>query len=754
MKSPFAFSGRLHKRGLCLVTVLCILTLVSYHFVDFSVVTQDTKIDYSETGFGINDYNVRELLHYPKYKYSLTENFQKHVGDWDAFVQKPQAEKCGQFFRFLEKEQPDWELPTLYQETYDKSCVLKGLFFRHAYDAVKKEKKRTGRPDFETITDQELEEINDYFNERVNVTYTQETRMADLMTVVRLYGNCYFGNEVSDPDPDIQGHWARRMTPFFHDQLPVFETPDGAILENHFPGARSYKPDDTLLQYYHENMKGKGIVISAATRYTKDITRLIRVLRALNNKLPIQIVYRGDLLSRSKKTLWAAAVASKEDFLSDRFTDQKLLHKVIPEIDLSDPEKFGSDYPIQHLTFVNIERPMKGQGKHVFSGYNNKLLALMFNSFEEVMLVDADAVPLEEPLSLFQSPEFQETGAYFFRDRLLRDSNDWIETNYFSKLMPHQHSTLDLGLGIKPVTDYTMDIPYMRGWRHTQEAGIVLFHRKKHYTANLILLPLALWGEPIKLSIWGDKEMYWMAMAMAGDEHYLWSKYDAASVGELTTDLFRKLYNALAALEVCLTHPGHMLSSGRILWINLGFSFCKKNGYSRDERRFPFSTFEDKEVLKDLYQAPLRVRDAVVPPGMPPLRPRGSPVDLTVEVNYKLELKNRKKDVDQIDDVEQIGEYEPQKGWVKSHCCTDYYYCAYSAIENYDNSGTIDNSGSVFSFGDEDRKRYDFLGKVWITWTHNFRTLEVTMPPLSDYPTYEGATPYTLDSLDSIQKLD
>ncbi|PVH23844.1 hypothetical protein CXQ85_004138 [Candidozyma haemuli] len=746
-------TGRLHRRGLCVAVVLCMVTLISYHFVDFNVLPVDFTVDYSVRGFEAHDYQVRDEIHYSKYRFSLTDEFKKHVGDWGSFVQKPQAEKCTTFFKFLEKKQPDWELPPLYEEPYDKHAVAKGLYFEEAYKKIKKQKNRDKVENPDTITDKDRTEVNGWFQERVNKTVALEVRMADLMTVVRSYGHCFFGD--SEPDKDLQGGFARRLTPFFHDQLPRFETPDGASVDDQFPGCRKYMPDDTLIQYYHENMKGKGIVISAATRYSKDIARLIRVLRGLNNKLPIQIVYRGDLSTKSRRLLQGAAVAPIETLLGESFTDQSLMKSVLPDVDLGDPAKYGSELPIQHLTFVNIEAPMKKLAKHFFKGYNNKILALMFNTFEEVVLVDADAVPLEAPYDMFHSPEYKATGTYFFKDRSLRDSNDWIETNYFSKLMPHDHSSFDLAMGIKPVTDFTMDIPYMRGWRHTQEAGIVMFNRKRHYAANLALLPLALWGEPVKSSIWGDKEMYWLAMSIVGDEQYSWSKYDAASVGEFTSDPIRKMYNATAASEVCSSHPGHMSSSGRILWINSGFSFCKKNGYSRDEKKFPFSTFNDRDILKDLYQAPLRIRDALVPPGLPPLRSRGSHVDLAEEIKYRLESKNRKKDVDQLDDVQQIDSYEPQKGWIKSPCCTDYYYCAYNAIENYDNSGSIDSSGSVFSFAEEDRARYDFLGKFWITGLKSLRNLDFEMPLVKDYPTYEETSSDNSEDPDSqIQRID
>lgn len=737
MKSYFVVSGKLRKKGLLSIVCLCLFTLICYHFVEFSPLLDDYHWDFSEIGFGASDYFVRRDLHYSSYKYSLTEKFEKTIGGWDSFSKKPHDEKCRQFFKFLDENHPDWEVPQFYDNLYDKHAVAKGRYFEDAYHTVKKRKKKDKDPEPDVITEEDRIEINGWFQDRVNLTKLIETEMADIMTVVRSYGHCFFSG--GDPDKDLQGKYARKLTPFFHDQLPTFEPPDNTFVEDLFPGKPKYMPDDTLVQYYYEHIEGKGIVISAATRYSKDISRLIRVLRALNNKLPIQIVYRGDLLMRSKKMLQGAAVAPIDEILGEIFTDKKILTTVMPEVDLHDPAKYGSEFPIQHLTFVNIERPMKLIGKQFFSGYNNKILALMFNTFKEVILVDADAVPLELPQSMFDSPEYKETGAFFFRDRLLRDSNDWIETNYFSKLMPHSHSSLDIALGIKPVTEHTMDAPYMRGWRHTQEAGIVLFNRKKHYAANLAILPLALWGEPVKSSIWGDKEMYWLAMSIVGDENYSWSKYDAASVGELTTDPQRRMYNGSVSSEVCLSHPGHMSSSGKILWINSGFSFCKKNGYGRDERKFPFSAIGNKEILKAMYQEPLRIKNALVPPAIPPLRPRGSPIDLTEEVNYKLELKNRKKDVDELDGVNQIDSYEPQKGWVKSRCCTDYYYCAYNAIESYNNTGKVDSSGTVFTFNEEDRARYDYLGKMWISGIKTMQKLDVQMPPLDAYQSYEGS---------------
>ncbi|KAF8002074.1 hypothetical protein HF325_003039 [Metschnikowia pulcherrima] len=223
------------------------------------------------------------------------------------------------------------------------------------------------------------------------------------------------------------------------------------------------------------------------------------------------------------------------------------------------------------------------------------------------------------------------------------DRNDWIETNYFAKLMPHSSYELDMIMGIKPVTNHTLNNLYMKGWRHHQEAGLVMLNKRRHFRSLLTLLTLTLWGEPVKSLIWGDKEMYWLAMSMAGDEDYTFNQYGAASVGELTLQNDLKHYNNTAASELCSSHPGHVSADGQLLWINSGFSYCKKNGYARDKLRFPFSAFEDKEDVKSLYENPLKIRHAILPPELPTLRkPDGSP-DLSQELRFTFDIKKEKK---------------------------------------------------------------------------------------------------------------
>lgn len=701
--------------------VLCVFVmgLCYWHFSGMKVGQLSHMLDFTVPGFIAADDEARSTMHFTNYKHLDTQNFTKYVGgDLAKFSEKTLEKKCKAYFDYMDTAHPLWHVSLFSGQLYDKLLVKKANFFAEGYKKLSKQKKNEGSdPDVFTREDNEL--LNKNFNDRLSKTMALETEMADTMSVIRAFGHCFYGSEsVPDLLQKIYAQYSRKMIPFFHPKLPTFDGTHIPRTTNQFPGKPYFTDGDDLLDYYRNNLNGRGIVISGATRYSRDIIKLIRVLRALNNELPIQIVYRSDLLIKSKQSIMGAGTVDLKDLLSSSYSDIRLLHKVFQELNITvEAEQRGLKFPKQDITFIDVQPALQRLQKADFSGYNNKIIALFFNTFEEVMLFDADTVPMVSPQKMFELKEYQDKGAYFFRDRSLRDSNDWLETNYFSKLMPHKTDDIDMALGIRPVTDHTLRNEYMRGWRHMQEAGLLVLDRKRHFSASLVLFPLLLWGEPVKSSIWGDKEMYWLAMSIAGDEDYAFNKYSAASIGLVTPVNEHKLYNNTISSEVCSSHPGHIYEDGKLLWLNSGFLYCKKNGYLRDQSKFPFSQFGG-EVLQKLYEEPLKVRNAIVPPGLPSLRGSDSPPDLKAEIENIMKWKLRKKDVDELP-ANQIGAYNPHKGWVKSPCCSNYYYCAYNAIQSYNKPGTIDDSGVVFTFSKEDQTMFDILGKVWVTGIKN-----------------------------------
>lgn len=665
-----------------------------------------------------DDMKLRQQIHYSNYKFLLLDKFGDRINqDWKTFSESKLQDKCLQFFQFLDAEMPGWLLHEGRHKGFDKNIVKKNNFLTEQYKKLANLRAQKGEPDSDRVTAEDKETALAKHNENTERTIEVERNMADSMTIIRLFGHCFYNNDKLDTNnelTDMRRRYTEKMAPFMKNQLPQFDV-KGTVYDK-FPGGSQIAEGESTIDYYYLNLKGSGIVISGTSRHSRDIVKFIHVLRAMGNKLPIQFVFRGDLLMRARDYIATAAQASKEDLLGPELSSRRIMKSMIPDFEKGSPELEKREFPVQDITFINAQKSLQNLNRNDFGGYNNKIIALFFSTFENVLLFDSDSVPLVSPEHFLKVKEFSETGAYFFLDRTLRDDNDWIETNYFAKLMPQSTSTLDLAFGVKPVTKHTMTNRYMSGWRHCQEAGLVVINKKRHFPALFVLFALALWYEPIQSLIWGDKEMYWLAMSIAGHEDYTFNKFDAASIGEITTEKIYQHYNNSESSELCSSHPGHVSEDGKLLWINSGFSYCKKNGHSRDLSRFPFNLMkENNNMLVDLYEKPLRIRLAIVPPKLPDLRLANNHPDMTEEVQLKIDIKKRRPDIDELEDVDQIDKYGPQKGWVKSASCLAYQYCAYNFIQSYGSYEELDKSGSVFNFSPEEAQEYDLLGVIWLS---------------------------------------
>lgn len=706
--------NKFRKRTFLLLAALLLLGFIYSQFqagpgVHFSR-------DFSWRGFELHDKHTRQLMHFNNYKFLLADKLEQSVGSWDAFMEKPLSERCTHFFQIVDLNLPDWEVNFLRDGVFDKHIVKKGEFFKAKWSKLRKIRKKD--PDPSRITPADNNSINKEYEENYVQTLDLEQQMADTMTIIRVFGHCFYSEHRIEPQGALQlmyDRYSAKIVPFFTSKLPRASAGDVTTDVGWFPESLPLGDNDNLLDFYYKNMRGQGIVLSASTRHARDIVKFIHVLRALGNKLPIEVLYRADLLAKSRQSIILAGSLSKEELLSDELSDYKILSSSLrlASIDVSEIAKL--EFPKQQITLINMQKPLSKLAKSDFSSYNNKILALFFSSFEKVLLFDTDTVPLLSPESILNLKEFTQKGAYFFKDRSLMDKNDWVETNFFAKLMPHVSNQVDMALGVPPVTSHTLKNAYMAGWRHCQEAGLVALDKRRHFRALLALFPLSLWGEPVRSLIWGDKEMYWLAMSMVGDEDYVFNKFGAASIGEITSKSSMKQYNNSKATELCSSHPGHVSADGQLLWINSGFSYCKKNGFVRDRPKFPYSVFEDREQVKAIYEAPLKVRHAVVPPDQPNLRNLDPNSDMSAETSFLSSMKMRKPDVDQLKDTDQISTYDPQKGWVKNHCCSDYQYCAYDAIESFSEPKTLEKSGHVFEFSPKDTHQYDLLGAIWLS---------------------------------------
>ena len=585
--------------------------------------------------------------------------------------------------------------------------------------------------------------IMDQFNKEKMLRFEQDT-INDL-SILRLYNKCYVTNDdeaqkknVSEFIAKQQKFMARgerktkdstfrltkseklitsgafssssttsnfdhRIYPWLSLELPIFERWTGEVYTS-IPVYRDILKDKTqppptasttssskttntnFFKTYKSLCNGKGIVLTIGDHHGETAANLIRLLRALNNRLPIQILYHDGLRTDTKEKLVAAA--------RDNFLDLPRSYSKVSDLLPRDPLRRKTKYqgfPKQELWFVNMGQTIHSNHKNKFLGFANKLLATLFNSFNEFILVDADTVLLQNPEIFFQLQGYKNTGTFFFQDRGTSKSRSLLDGKIFHYL---SQSGIDkIMFDINNFSNHTLQQKLFRGAVHSMESGLVVINRQRHFSSLLLIVHLN-FVDLITGKIHGEKELFWLGFAFNGDENYHFNQLDAAAVGELTSPLVRKKPNGdhYHSQQLCSAHPGHISEEdGRsLLWINSGFKYChnyESVDYPKELEISQQLPFVEKTVLsfKRLYSSPLRIQHAIIPP-----------VDD--------ELTWRQNDAG-----------EPASGWIMTKYCRGYLWCAHLSIGGKiepDKDNTME--GKLITFSDQERSLFDFYGDIWL----------------------------------------
>lgn len=259
----------------------------------------------------------------------------------------------------------------------------------------------------------------------------------------------------------------------------------------------------------------RGIVLSLGQKDFRYACHLITGIRnILGSTLPIQVAYAGnDDLPREYR---------------EKLTS---LGKDIETLDLlSSINDMTLD--LAHGTFAT------------------KPIAMLASQFEQVMLVDADAVFLQPPEALFESRGYKDTGTYFFHDRLLYQNGfperlDWWRSHL--KYNPPSPSLLKLK-------------SYTQNYSAEQDSGVVVFDKGR--TPVLLGLLHTCWQnsadsrEYMKTMIHGDKESFWFGLELSRVPYYF-AKHYGNSLGPVSR-----------SGDICGNAIAHTDEDDKLLWFN------------------------------------------------------------------------------------------------------------------------------------------------------------------------------------------
>lgn len=436
-----------------------------------------------------------------------------------------------------------------------------------------------------------------------------------------------------------------------------------------FPASEEPK---CFLKNFREKITGKGIVMTLKDGHIDDAARLIRVLRYLRNTYPIQVVYHCQLSGQSREKLMKVA---RENY---------------------------HNFPPQDIWFVNVENCIKKEYLHNFDGFANKILAVMFNTFEDMLFLDADSVVLKKPDYFFQLKEYVSSGAFFYKDRYLIAHRNQALNDVFRRLLPSVYDSAFFG--IAQTGNRTLNNEFFQfASTHYMESGVVVVNRQKHFMLPFMMAVLS-FHDSVTSQLYGDKELFWLSMAILGED-YAMNENFAASSGTFTAEserhkdlggniIFDKLEN-YKSLEICSNHPSHIDSENSLVWLNSGFRFCgnSKNpnwDYQMEyDGKTRFSHFAAVQDFKIFFESKLEISHAIIPP-------------------YYADHTRAKN-----------SEFEPETPWKMATYCKGYCWCAYSLIGgNYEDEGKEVRlnriEGKVIEFLKHDQKLFGEIGDIWV----------------------------------------
>eukprot|EP00644_Phytophthora_capsici_P007465 jgi/Phyca11/506712/fgenesh2_kg.PHYCAscaffold_21_\ len=292
----------------------------------------------------------------------------------------------------------------------------------------------------------------------------------------------------------------------------------------------------TIHQTAQRTTEQRGIVLPMFDGIATLGLSLIMELRAMGVDLPVEVPHCGDLKESLQRT-----VLEKEDMGVIRFYD-------VCELASQTASSLDASRKVFCQSLRNCHRS--------YRSFDVKLLAMTYSQFEEIMLLDADTLFFESPMSLWDTEKYRSTGTLFFHDRLsqdnmflgnrIRGNNDVSElNNYISKFDVSPFAPL--GNIERPKATSENKIPVelnnyspsehlitSHSWNHRagheMDSSLVLWNKKRQPRATAILAAFVALNGIGRPPSYGDKELFFMAVELA-ETQYSFSDFGVGGVG-------------------------------------------------------------------------------------------------------------------------------------------------------------------------------------------------------------------------------
>jgi alpha 1,3-mannosyltransferase len=265
----------------------------------------------------------------------------------------------------------------------------------------------------------------------------------------------------------------------------------------------------------------RGIVIPTGLDTFRFACHLVLAIRLVHNSsLPIQIFYAGDTDLPLK--------------------ERQMLAQLVKDVEFVDI-----------LTLLDNETLQLETGSWAI-----KAFAALTSKYEQVILLDADAVFVQAPETAFEQQGYKDTGALLYHDRLLWQHGFKQRHDWWKKQMEHHTPSATLLKSLVWTEDYAEE----------GDSGLIVIDKGR--LPVLMGLLHVCWQntyavrEEITYKItYGDKESYWFGFELSGtpfafENHYGsiagWKQIDGGDKSE----------------KVCSFTIAHTDDKDKLLWYN------------------------------------------------------------------------------------------------------------------------------------------------------------------------------------------
>lgn len=637
--TPLWFSFKLRSRKLksflCLLLLLCIQIL----FISIHTTTSNSFRSIPILNSSLTPDN--RFVHYPH----LIDLFQQQ-----DFLSQPIQLKAHLYFDALYKFDQDWQISDFANLRYFKKLSAVPDLSLYSKKECEKEWAKLNLHDSD-----QRKQICSVVRATILKNWKQnqfiESEIFNFIGHLRIFNLLYILEDSLYP---AQFHsFEQRLFPMLTGALPVFSNYQGQVFENEIPNL-SNAPDfsgdpyqgENLIQYMLNAYKSRGIVLSCMDRDVKDTVNLVKVLRYLANDLPIQVVFRNDELSKeSRDRIMSLARDDELDTLGVK----------------------------QELWFVDLTPCVKDEYSNFFNSYSSKFLLTIFNSFDEMIFMDNDAIPFVNPAQFFELSNYKKSKALFFKDRNFKNRglNPQI-LNFYRNLLPSSQFDSKIFKIPSVTNEEILRNNFFKGLsKHFIDSGLLVMKKKSHLGGVLASLHLSTWV-PTSSFVYGDKELFWLGQLMVGNQ-ISFSNHFASSLGEISN------YSANTR-KICSSKLAHLSKDYKILWMNGGLNYCNVKQINENDLNLAYKgRFKDLHALEEFYHSSFKINGVIV-----------TSSDLNDYPN---------KDGEPI----RNWEFEPQLG------CNNRFFCSFESF------GPLDKkvSNKLIEYDQSDTDHYDAIVSVW-----------------------------------------